>query len=197
MDGFELWERNVSKLTFSGLTVATNDYVLVHFDMNDTHCRPDATLCGSGETTAVDQNPVSDCATNVDTAFDWYMTDAGLTNTDTVVTLYDPAGTIVDAVLVSDAASGTAAGASETQATTVADAGEWEMVGGGIPGTGFVDDNFNAHAVLDLNATSSARGGASIQRLDDADTNTMADWNDGNSMPNDTWGANNPRQTDF
>ena len=71
------------------------------------------------------------------------------------------------------------------------------MVGGGVPAAGFVDADFNAHAVLDLNdATSNTHTGTSMQRLDNTDDNDMADWNTmAITVQQNTWGLINVGQT--
>jgi hypothetical protein len=180
LEGFEVLERGTSILTFGALVVATDDYVVLHFDTNDANCNPGAS---GNETMAVDELPVATYGANYDTAYDWYMTDDGMTATDNVLTVLDPVGTIVDAVFVSDDATGTSAAATETQAAIVAAAGEWEMVGGGIPMNGFVDDDFNAHAVQDLNAANT------IQRILAVDNNDRDDWSATN-LPA-SWGLPN------
>lgn len=192
MDGFSLRERDTGSLvTFTGLNVATNDYIVVHMNSLAMACNPGTS---GNETSATNQFPATMYARNYDSAYDWYSTDTGLTNTDNVFTLYNGAMEIVDAVLVANAPMGTAAGGSETQAATVASAGHWTMVGGGVPMDGFVDDAFRMHAVQGLGSTSTTTMGTTIQRINNDDTNTRADWND-SSMA--TWGANNPGQTNF
>jgi len=189
MDGFQLWERTTPILTFSGLVVQVNDYVVVHLDRLDAVCNPS----GAGnEVSSPAQFPAFAHSRNYDFAYDWYSDDTGLANTDNVITLYDGALQIVDALLASDDPTGTAAADSEAQAATVAAAGHWQMIGGGVPPGGFVDDSFNAHAVQDLNATGTSVTGNSIQRSNDNDTHTKADWLASN-IP--TWGANNSGQT--
>jgi hypothetical protein len=110
-----------------------------------------------------------------------------------VITLYDNLGVIMDAMFASDGPTGSAAGATETQADVVATAGEWEMVGGGIPSGGFVDNDFNAHAAQDLDGTGTDPTGESIQRNTNADSNTVADWVQAAS----SWGLINTGQTPF
>lgn len=190
MDGYRLRERVTYVLTFTGLIVDTNDYIIVHFDGNDADCNPGAS---GNETAAKDELPNSTYSANYDNAWDWYSTDTGLTNTDNVFTLYDNLDVIMDAVFVTQDATGDAAGATETQAANVAAAGEWTMVGGGIPTGGFVDYLFRMHAVLDLDGTGTDPSGESIQRNSNIDTNTMDDWTQGAS----SWGLNNAGQTDF
>jgi len=186
MDGFELWERTASVLTFANLSVQTGDFVVVH--LNSAGCN----ASGSGnETASPAEYPNATHPQNIDIAYDWYSTDSGLASTDNVLTLYDHTGTVVDAVLASDAPTGTATSSSEAQAAVVAAAGHWMMVGGGVPPGGFVDDDFNAHAVQDLNNTGTDSFGTSIQRNTSVDTETKADWTD---QFNATWGSLNPGQ---
>jgi hypothetical protein len=184
MDAFQLFESTTSILTFTGLEVAENDYVVVH--INSAACSPGC----SNETTGPGQ---SICPASFAQAFDWYSPDTSIASTTNVLTLYGSVGNIVDAVLLADDASGTAA-AAETQAAALASASQWTMVGGGVPPGGFVDGDFRAHAVLDLNATSTNAAGTSIQRTNDEDSNTKADWA---MVATASWGFNNAGQTDF
>lgn len=182
LEGFQVTERTSTILTFPTLVVNTNDFVILHFDNAD--CNPDG---AADETMAADEQPVATYSTNFDTAYDLYMTDTGMTSTDNVITLLNPSGAIVDAVLLSDNATGTAANGSESQAAVVAAAGEWENVGGGTPPGGYIDEAFSSNAVLDLN------GPDTIQRIDDNDTNTKDDWTATNAAA--TWGMLNAGQT--
>ena len=193
MNGFLLRERDTGSLaTFTNFNVQTNDFIVVHMGGTVPACNPTNAV---SETTAPNQFPAATATGNYDTAYDIWSADAGLTNTDNVFTLFDGTMTIVDAILVADSATAaTAAAASETAAATVANAGQWTMVGGGVPPGGFVDMDFRMNAVLDLNATGMMSTGTSIQRINNADTQTLADWNDTSIA---TWGANNPGQTNF
>ncbi|MEZ4398522.1 MAG: Ig-like domain-containing protein [Kofleriaceae bacterium] len=194
MTGFVLQERDTATLlTFPSFTVATNDLIVVHMNGGNATCNPGAS---GNETTAANQNPQATFAANYDTAFDFYSTDTGLTNTDNVFTLYDNTGAIIDAILVANLATGTAAAGSETQAAAVAAAMQWQNVGGGTPPGGYIDDAFRMNAVLDLDATGAAAAGTSIQRLDNTDDNDLADWSTG-AGPASTFGLINVGQTTF
>ncbi|MBP9147014.1 MAG: hypothetical protein KBI44_21260 [Thermoanaerobaculia bacterium] len=191
MDGFRLRERDADSFTFTGLTVATNDLVVVHWNGNSATCNPNAS---PNETISITQHPAATFAANYDTAYDWYTSDSGITSTDNVLTLYRSGGAIADAVFVANDTSGSAATGTETQAAAVAAAGEWEMVGGGIPPGGFVDDDFKLHSAQDLDATGSdATSGSTIQRTGDQETQTLADW----GMVTFSWGSINVGQADF
>ncbi len=191
MNGFKLLERDLGTLvTFTNFTVATNDLIVVHLNGPFATCNPGT---GTQETTAKNQQAAATFTANYDTAWDWYSSDTGLTATDNVITLYDATNTIVDAVFVANAPTGTAAAGTETQAALVAAANQWQQVGGGIPSGGFIDDTFRANAALDLDATGTAASGESIRRIDDTDDNDMADWAQGAS----SFGAINPGQTPF
>ena len=199
MAGYVLKERDTQTLvTFpAGFNVSTNDIIVVHMDSTSAICNPNT---ATQETTSVTEQAAASFAGNYDTAFDFWSTDGGLTNTDNVFTLYDNVNNIMDAVLTSDDATGTAAAASETQAALVADAMQWQIVGGGVPTGGFVDDNFSANAALDLNGTGTDATGSSIQRLDNTDDNDKNDWNsaDGTvTVQAQTWGLINAGQTAF
>jgi hypothetical protein len=190
LDGFTLSERTATVLTFSGLVVATNDSIIVHFNAPSATCNPGAS---GSEVTSKTQFPASSFPQNFDFAWDVYSSDTGLTATDNVFTLRDPLGTIVDAVLVADDPTGSAAADSETAAATVAAVFQWTTPLGDIPAGGFVDDDFCLNAVQDLNGTGTAAGGTSIQRSDDLDTNHMIGW----TMGANSWGTNNGGQIDF
>jgi len=183
MNGFQLRERDAFVMTFASLTVETGDTVMVHFTGSSINC-PFGTL---NETVAKNQYPQAGFVNNYDNSWDWYSSDQGLTSTDNVLTLYGVNGVIQDAVFLSDDPTGSAAPATEGQATIVADAGGWEKIDGGIPPGGFIDDNFNTHAVQDLDATSTSNTGVTIQRITNGDTNTKADW----GMAENSWGQLN------
>jgi len=190
LGGFSLLERTDTILTFPAFSVATNDIILVHFDSADLACNPNAS---GSETASPAEFPAAGFPGNYDSAFDWHIADTGLTATDNVLWILDPLGGIVDAVLVSDDPTGTAAAASETAAVTVAASLEWTTTLGTIPPGGFVDDDFSANAVLDLNGTSTTQVGTSIQRSDDTDTNHLVGW----GMSGSSWGTINSGQVPF
>ena len=192
MDGYYLRERNSGMLVaFNGLNVQTNDIIVVHMNTTNTMCNPSG---ATSETTGPAEQPVSMHARNYDSAYDWYSTDTGLTSTDNVFTLYNAANVIIDAVFIDDDMPGSnVASATETQAATVAAANQWQMVGGGVPAGGFVDDNFRLHAALDSDATGTTVTGESIRRVDDTDDNDKDDWAQGAQ----SWGVLNPGQTPF
>jgi len=197
LTGFKLTERvggsGELSFTFPALVLQTNDLVVVHTGSGITACNPNT---ATSETTGPAQQPSATFAGNYDTAYDFWNVDTGLTATDNVFTLFDGTNAIVDVVLTANLATGTAAAASETAAATAATANQWQMVGGGVPVGGFVDDNFRAHAALDLDGTDTTAAGTSIQRLDNTDDNDKADWNNGTTtVQNQTFGARNPGQT--
>jgi hypothetical protein len=189
LNGYVLRERDVQTLAvFNGLTAATNDLIVVHLNGPSALCNPGGSL---DETLAKNQYPTAIYTRNYDTAWDWYSSDTGLTNTDNVFTLYDDRGRIMDAVLTHrDDNDDATAAASESQAAVVAAANQWQMVGGGVPVGGFVDANFRAHAVFDLNGTGVTAAGTSIQRNANVDSNDKNGWTTGaGAAP--TWGLLN------
>ena len=185
MDSFVLKERDATVLTFTGLSVATGDFVLVHFNGGSATCNPDG--ISGGEVDSKDGGG----ATTVAGAWDWFSTDKGLTSTDNVFSLYDATGAIMDAVFVTeDVAKDQAASGTETQAAEVAAAGEWTKADGSLPDGGFIDLAFCEAAVGGLKATGkSAAAGPTIGRTSATDTNTKSDWG---SIDTPTWGAANP-----
>jgi hypothetical protein len=89
----------------------------------------------------------------------------------------------MDAVLLADAATGSAAAASESAAEDCRLEDQWRPSDGSDISPGgsdmadfFVDDAFCANAVLDLDATGSDASGESLQRDDDDDTDVLGDW---------------------
>lgn len=187
MAGMRLGERTADVLTFAPFQVQVNDVVIVHFNGGSATCNPGS---ATSETTSVTEQPAATFTGNFDSAFDWHVADTGITNTDNVLTLYAADGTIMDAVFVSDDPTGTAAADTEAQAAIVAAATQWQVVGGGIPPGGFIDDAFNANAVQDLNGTATTRAGLSIQRTNNLDTNDVQNW----GMANSTFGLQNAGQ---
>jgi len=191
MDGFSLRWRTDTLLTFTGLNVATNDFILVHINSGSGTCNP---ASATNEVTGPAEHPQSTVITNVDTAYDWYSPYSGLAATDGTIALYDNLGGLVDAVLYTDDVTGTAAAGSETLANEVAAAGGWTNPDGTVPAApGYIDDVFCANAVLDSNATGTSPTGVSIQRTSNVDNNHMGDW----AMVTATWGALNAGQTAF
>jgi hypothetical protein len=69
------------------------------------------------------------------------------------------------------------------------------MEGGGVPPGGFTGSNYVPHAVYDLDTTGTTATGTSIQRKDNSDTNSKADWNSGPTSQ--TFGQLNPGQAPF
>lgn len=191
LDGWTLQHRRTTLVAFTNLTVQPNDYIVVHINGASADCNP----AGAGnEASSKTEFARATHSANYDTAYDWYATTAGMQRTDTTLLLFDANGAIADAALFSDDSTGTAARDSERGAEDAANLGEWTTQGGTIPPGGFVDEDFSANAVLDLDATGTTAAGTSIQRSNDLDSNDRTGWTDGNAS---TWGANNPGQSNF
>lgn len=200
MTGYYLRERETGTLlTFTGFTVAKNDIIVVHMGSSTATCNPGTS---SSETTSVNQQAAATYSRNYDSAFDWYSTDSGLSATDNVISLYTNLDVLMDVVLTDDDVAATStnpsnvAGGSETQASTAATASQWQMVGGGIPTGGFVDDNFRFNAVLNSVGTSATTTGLTLQRIDNTDDNDKGDWNASPGLTH-SWGLINAGQTVF
>jgi len=130
---------------------------------------------------------------------------AGLVNSTNALVVRDPDGVIVEAVSLADSgAAGTATGSAEalTNEASLTEPKQWTNVDGSVPTSGFVDEGFRAAAVLDLNLTTVARPWLSVdpltslQRVDDMDRNTKADW-DNTGLVSSTWGIKNTGQLDL
>ncbi|MDX1408599.1 MAG: hypothetical protein R3330_10715, partial [Saprospiraceae bacterium] len=185
MGGISLRERSATLVTFSHFSLAAGDIIVVHLDTADSRCN---SAGSSDETVTASEQPNATYPENYDSAFDWYSDVSGISATTQVLTLYDPVQNIMDAVLLTSDALSPVHGDAEARAAEAAAVGEWQMVGGGVPKGGFVGNNFNAHAVLDLDATTDTD---SIQRDDDADNNDLSDW----TTDLDSWGVINAGQS--
>ncbi|MFH1807582.1 MAG: hypothetical protein ABIJ09_02465 [Pseudomonadota bacterium] len=193
LDGYHLMERTDPLVVLPPITVNTNDYIVLHLNGNSTNCSPGGAVA---EYISPSGLPRATYGTTYDTAWDFYLADQNLTFTDNVLTMFGNDSAIVDAVLLSDALTGSAAADSETQAELVRAAGQWLKADGTAATSGFfVDDNFSANAVQGLGSTGTSASGDSIQRIDDDDTNKMGDWTSANEAP--TWGANNAGQSNL
>lgn len=190
MINFRITERNGGSgelnFTIPTLTVATNDIIVIHEGSALPACNPGTAL---SETTSITQYAQATYAQNYDTAWDLYTTDPGLTNTDNVITLYDGTGAITDAVFVANSGA-TIANATGTAAAVVGTANQWSPAQ-----TTYTAAEFHAAAVTDLGMTGNSAAGASLQRINDADTNASADWNTGGTGTASSWGVLNAGQT--
>ncbi len=200
LTGFRITERtglagdNELNFTFPAMVLQTNDLVVVHLNSGSATCNPSA---ATQETTSANQQPAASFTGNYDSAYDIWVSDGGLVATDNVITLHGLSA-ILDCVLASDDATGTSALNSETAAAACATANQWQIVGGGVPSGGFVDDDFSANAALDLNGTTNSSTGNTMQRLDNSDDNDKNDWNNGTDLVRaHTWGLINAGQTPF
>ncbi|MBW2734573.1 MAG: hypothetical protein JRH20_19470 [Deltaproteobacteria bacterium] len=188
LNGYTLLYRGTVALTFPDMVVAKNDYIVVHFDANDTKCY--ATL-PADESAAKDEQPTSTYSFNYDTAFDLFSTRA-LGGTTGVITIVDVADQIVDALLYSDAAS-TAATSTLDAADVVAAANQWTPVGAAAR-TSYDATTYSEDAAKDVDATGTEIADPSFQRSGDTDTNTKDDWAESVAS---SWGANNAGQSDL
>jgi hypothetical protein len=186
--GYRLQNRGLNIIDLTGLTVQTNDYIVVHLSASSGTCNPG--LAGN-ETSTTRDNAQNFHPNNFDHAYDWYSGSYGLARTDATLALFDQNGLILDAVLLSDDQTGTAATTSESAAENVAKVFEWTNHSNAIPLDGYYDDSFNANAVQDLDATAYSPSGISIQRLGDTDSDDSSGWT-ANQIA--TWGRNNQNQ---
>lgn len=187
--GYTLRERTSLAFSLPGLVLRRNDLVVLHFNSGNASCRSPGI---ADETTGPAQYPSAAHPLNFDGAYDLYTSRGGLTMTNNVFTLLGPGGVIVDAVFATSSTVGPAANDTNNQAATVANAGQWEMVGGGVPSGGFVNDSFHPHAVFGLDASNRV---LSLQRISNQDTNTKADWTA--TATTSSWGQINAGQVEF
>jgi hypothetical protein len=192
LDGFQVYERESSILTFQNLTVETNDFIIVHFDEADCNASG-----STNETAAVDEQPLAGHPQNFDDAYDWYTSEGTLTDTDNVLWIADNAGNVHDAVWAddtSDAAncsSASVAGSSIGAAESTVAAGEWFDTSGSTLPASLSGEDFCNNAVLGLKDTGALRAEDSIQRNGDTDNDHKGDW----TITTGTWGTENSGQT--
>jgi hypothetical protein len=193
LTGLRLVERKDIVFTFPAMTVAPDALIVVHFGAATNG--PCSNGISDSETASPTEFPSSTYPGNYDGAYDLFTVDAGLAATNNVISVMRTT-TVIDAVLLASGPTGTAAGDSEDQAAILVAQSQWQMVGGGTPTGGFVDDDFSAHAALDLGAGGATPAGVSIQRLDNTDDNDKADWNSvAVAVQPSTWGALNAGQS--
>jgi len=195
MKDFKIQERTGNagvfelNFTFPSFQVPKNAFIVVHMGGSSPTCN------GAGASqelvTTVDQ-PFSTFPGNFDNAYDFWVSDAGLTSSDNVFTLFNTNGTMIDAVFASDDPAGTSAAPGTLSAAAAAGtANQWSPAQSTYTAT-----EFRVNAVDDLNATSATRTGTSIQRINNSDTNSKSDWTTGAGSTS-TWGALNPGQSNF
>ena len=176
MGGMRLFQRTNNFLRFSAFNVAKNDIIIVHANTINPGCGPGGK---TNETSGKAQFPVADGhLLNYDTAWDWWVTQANfnVVENDSVISIQGRFGNIIDAVFLANVFYTLPLNANtETRAAAVAAAGEWQQVGGGVPVGGFVGQTFVDHAVRGLDQPGPGNAN-SVQRIDNGDTNTKADW---------------------
>lgn len=181
--------------TFGDLQLATNDFIVIHFNGSSTQCNPGRS---QSETQSPNQRPRTLYAANYDTAYDIYVPLVGLNSSPHTIAVYDHIDRMVDVALVTGA-SGFPEGGSQIEAARAAEAGEWRSESGTVPPGGFQGEAFRQHAAagLDLEQVSvvtgwsALDGKASVQRNNDADSNHKGDWT---TAPH-TFGLLNPGQS--
>ncbi len=184
MAGFKLNERDATVYTFpADFNVAKNDFILVHFNGGSATCNP-----GTATTeTTINGQAAATYAGNVDTAYDFWIADTGITATDNVITLTTTTNSIVDVIFLDDATDSAATG-TLTAANLAGTANAW------LPAsTAYALASFTAAAVKNLAGTGTSQAGTSIQRISDTDTDGKADWTTGAGAVS-TWGAINVGQ---
>ena len=193
LTGLRLVERKDIVFTFPAMTVAPGALIVVHFGAAANG--PCSNGISDDEIASANEFPNATYPGNYDGAYDLFTTDAGLAATNNVISVMQTT-TVIDAVLLASAPTGDSAGDSEDQAAILVAQNQWQMVGGGVPAGGFVNDDFSAHAALDLDAGGATPAGVSIQRLDNTDDNDKADWNGAAvTVQSSTWGALNAGQS--
>lgn len=185
MNGIQLWHRSGPLVTFGAFEVQAEDLIVVHANGGLADCNPEA---AGNESASPGQYPAASYPGNHDAAYDWYsavITPTGIVATSNALVLYDSAGVIMDAVLLTDGTSLPSAETTRLVESVVA-AGEWS------PPTMELFD-FILYALRDLNATGTTASGNSLQRMDNADEDDLSDWTPNEGAPS-TWGALNDGQ---
>ena len=169
-------ERTAVVYAFPEVVVATDDIVVLHFNRGNANCvqsNPAGQTPGY-EAESTSQFAQAQIAANYDTAWDHWTTDSGLTATDNVISLLLD-DTIVDAVLVSDAPTGTPQRLRERRT----DGGGGEPVDdrGGSSTRGWIcRRRLQRSRRQDLNGAGTRNGTNSIRRTGQTDRNHKGDW---------------------
>jgi hypothetical protein len=186
--GHQLWQRQQAVMTFPEMSLAAGEFVVIHLG-SLTNCNMTGAVNETSSPSSADQ---ATHPQNYDTAYDLYADAGGLTATSNVLTLVNPVGAIVDAVLLHND-DPNVAGTSEARAAEVVAASQWTNPDGMVPSGGYIDADFITGGVPGLAATDATPGGTSIQRTSDTDDDDRDDWT---SAPvTSTWGAQNAGQS--
>ena len=177
---------NELNFKFPSFQVAKNAFVIVHMGASNPSCNA---FGATFEVNATTDQPAALFPGNIDSAYDFWVPDGGLSSTDNVFTLFNTNGTMIEAAFASDDPTMSSASAATLSAAAAAGtANQWSPAQ-----TSYTATQFRVCAVDDLNATPV---GNSIQRINNSDTNSKSDWTTaGGTIA--TWGALNSGQSAF
>ncbi|MGM0558666.1 MAG: Ig-like domain-containing protein, partial [Myxococcota bacterium] len=153
MTGFEFYENDSSVLTFDGLIVQKNDYVIIHADEADCN-----TNGATNETAAPDEQSNANFPENYDSAYDWWSSENSFGGVDRSFWLADASGDIQDFVTFAGAADASACtgydatNSAVTVTNTAAGAGEW-VADDGSALSGLSEEEYCENAVYNFTGT--------------------------------------------
>ena len=186
--GYKLILRETDALTFpDGFRVAKDDLIIVHFSANQPACNG-GTAAPANETVSKNEQ---NRAENFATAFDFWTNTAGVTAVNVSLLLRDPTGQIVEAVMATSTATGTAAAAAMRDAAAAGAVGQWSLPDGTQPTDGIYDTKAFFESAAGGATHGTTRAGTSIQRNTNADQNRRGDF----TIATSTWGTLNAGQT--
>ena len=197
VEGMVIRYQTADAFVFPAMTVAKNDFIVVHFDGDDEKCSNDNPK-PADETQSVSEVPAGATNRNFDNAYDVYASPTGLSGATGVLSIEDSTGTILDAVVYADLGAGNASGGTVSAANAAIAAGQWFDAAGAVLSpypTGTPDAR--ADAVTDVDTSTSNYmdvAGLSVGRSDDTDSNNTVGWTDASIQ---SWGEKNPGQSDL
>ena len=200
LEGLKLVYRDRELITLPAIIAAQDDFVIVHLEGFDNKCNGDEPQdsAPADETTSktevenAENFPPTAANAQVNAAWDvWCRTTSpNFAGTTGVISLSDPAGTILDAVFYAAAAETTAAATTKAAADLIPES-QWSDPDAPSHPITYDDAAFLASAIKDAGVNSTTRGGKSFSRKSSTDTNTRNDWTD---QADASWGAKNPGQ---
>lgn len=146
-------------ITFGAITVVTGDIIVLHLNSGNATCNPNA---ATNETTSITQFPAITYTTNYDGAWDIWSADTGLTNTDNVIIVTDPAGTAyMDAAPLSNN-DGTVAAGAITDFCAIYDGTIWTSIASCATA---LHTALQGNALMDSDNLGTSAAGNSFQRV--------------------------------
>ena len=188
VNGFTIQQAITSPVilaTFPQVVVAAGDIIVVHLNPS--------TAIGAApgsETSSKVQYPAAQFSANYDTAWDFFGGATGLTATNRVIVLRDSLGAIQDAVAFTNNAGNIASFPADVQSVQVQN--QWLPSDCDGMLCGYTTTPTVETISVNWQGVGTSATGNSIQRLNNTDTNSNADWSAAKAP---TWGLLNNGQS--